>query len=180
MLAGDRGVARDWVWWVAPAAVALLAAAFRWIGIMRARRMAADPGRAFAVFGIVAPAGRWRQGAVVDLYALDAAVGALPLCSVPVLTLGGAELDGLARRMEIKGRPRPFAWVVPSYNGHVLWPSGRARAATAERPFPRSDRVPEEQATVDPRAGAAARWRHACGGSLAPRSLQVPSPSWLS
>ncbi len=163
VLAGDRGVARNWVWWVAPAAVALLAAAFRWIGIMRVRRMAADPGRAFAVFGIVGPAGRWRQGAVVDVYPLDAAVGALPLCTVPVLTLGGAELDGLARRMEIKGRPRPFAWVVPSCNGDMLWPSGRARAATAERSFPGSDQVPQAYPTIDlepvrPRRGATLWW----------------------
>lgn len=98
-------------------------AARRW-SLARARRLALGAPMSYQMRGVPSCPGwlswRWRM----HLYALDAAPGSLPVCSVPLVAAPGALGE---RVVEVKGAPRPWGRVIlrDQASGEVLWPSGR-------------------------------------------------------
>jgi hypothetical protein len=123
--AGDRYEPTLWVYPLF-AALPLVAFAIRSMGLHRVRSLAARPTAAFAMSGRLRVQGRRRRRVVLDLYALDAARGSRPLCSVPLLHTAGLPLEGSPFLVEVKGSPRSFGRVVAAVDGAILWPRGRA------------------------------------------------------
>lgn len=112
-----------------------LPALTRRYGVWRSERLAAALSPGFAMAGTVTPAPGRRFRCDLHLYPLDAPAHALPVCTVPVLTTGGARLADHVFGVEAKGFPRPLGRVVARTGGTILWPAGRAsRRAVHPRP----------------------------------------------
>ncbi|MCA1683982.1 MAG: hypothetical protein LC708_02490, partial [Actinobacteria bacterium] len=134
-VAGDRYPTAANLWWyLPPVALPLLAWAGRRWSLGRARRLVDTPEPSFAMTGAIGPAAGGGRRCHLDVYPLDAAPGAPPLCSVPVLTTGGAPL-GPPFPVEVKGGPRPLGRVAARHRDRLLWPGGRA-TLTASTPRP--------------------------------------------
>ena len=134
-VAGDRYPTAANLWWyLPPVGLPLLAWAGRRWSLRRARRLLEVPAPSFAMTGAIGPAAGGGRRCHLDVYPLDAAPGAPPLCSLPVLTTGGAPL-GPPFPVEVKGGPRPLGRLVARTGDGLLWPAGRA-ALTASAPRP--------------------------------------------
>lgn len=99
-----------------------------WVSRRRSLRHAAQAassdGPAFQMRAVPASPGWWSGRWRLHLYPLDAAPGALPACTVPLI----GQPSSLGERMvEVKGTPRPWGRVVvrDQATEEVLWPSGR-------------------------------------------------------
>jgi hypothetical protein len=102
------------VGWIVMVGAAVAAATTRWTAIARTERMIrASP--SFAMLAALWSNGRVRYQVECSLYALDAAAGAEPLCTFPVLTSGGLPADGPAFPVEV--RPARPGWAARRSNG---------------------------------------------------------------
>lgn len=133
-LRGDRYPAVPASMVLVIAGAPLLAYGIRRWSLRRARRLLSAPEPAFLMFGAVSVGGLRRQAVYLNLFPVDAAPGAGPVCSVRLVSPEGLPLGGPAFRVEVKGTPRPFARVVARVGDQVLWPRaralGRARSVT--------------------------------------------------
>ena len=112
-----------------------LPALTRRYGVWRSERLAAALSPGFAMAGAVTPSPGRRFRCDLHLYPLDAPEHALPVCTVPVLTTGGARLADHVFGVQAKGFPRPLGRVVARSGETILWPAGRAsRRAVHRRP----------------------------------------------
>jgi len=149
-VAGDSYPTAANLWWyLPPVALPLLAWGGRRWSLRRARRLLDAPEPSFAMTGAIGPAAAGGRRCHLDVYPLDAAPGAAPLCSVPVLTTGGAPL-GPTFPVEVKGGPRPLGRLVARHGDGLLWPGGRASltASTPRPAAPPSSADPRPIATV--------------------------------
>ena len=118
--------------WLAGSALPALT---RRYGVWRSERLAAALSPGFAMAGALTPSPRRRFRCDLHLYPLDAPEHALPVCTVAVLTTGGARLADQVFAVEAKGFPRPLGRVVARTGATILWPAGRAsRRAVHPRP----------------------------------------------
>ena len=118
--------------WLAGAALPALT---RRYGVWRSERLAGALSPGFAMAGVVTASPRRRFRCDLHLYPLDAPEHAPPVCTIAVLTTGGARLGGHVFPVEAKGFPRPLGRVVARTGEAVLWPVGRAsRRAVHPRP----------------------------------------------
>jgi hypothetical protein len=108
--------------WVVAAAIPL---GVRRFTVWRTERLARSNTTTFSMLAVLGPPGRWRRRAVLHLYPLDAEPGALPVCSLPVLTTSQLPL-GHVLDAAVKGSPRPMGRAVARVGGEVLWPARRA------------------------------------------------------
>ncbi|HEY3143375.1 MAG TPA: hypothetical protein VGJ86_19715 [Acidimicrobiales bacterium] len=152
VLAGDRYPA-DYLWWYSSGLVAFVVAfGLRLFGVWRVERLMRSRGPSFAMLAAIRS--RRRTGRVqLHLYALDAAAGTPPLCSVALLTSHGLPLDGDAFVVEVKGKPRPFGRVVAKVGETVLWPRGRSLSAASTMSLPAAVSEPSALEPTDPPAG---------------------------
>ena len=112
-----------------------LPALTRRYGMWRSERLARTLSPGFAMAGVVTPSPKRRFRCDLHLYPLDAPEHAPPVCTVAVLTTGGARLGAHVFAVEAKGFPRPLGRVVARTGETVLWPAGRAsRRAVHPRP----------------------------------------------
>lgn len=124
-----------------PLAVVLL----RLLRLRRVEWLLRNPGPTFAMLGSLHPPRRFAKRCDLGLHALDARPGAKPLCSLPVVTTGGAPVGEFGFRVEVKGSPRPGGTVVARAGEEVLWPAGPAYLrARGGRPDRIVDREPED------------------------------------
>lgn len=140
-LVGDRfGPLANAYVYVAFALVAATVLISTWWSVHRVQQTVRRPSTTYSMIGVVnAGAGLRRRSADLHLYALDAQVGALPVCSVPLATLANVGF-GTRFLVDVKGDPRPLGRVVAATSGVVLWPRRRAlRASTT--PLPDGDTV---------------------------------------
>jgi hypothetical protein len=112
--------------YVALALAGVLPLVLRHVNVWRVERLVAAAQPTFSMLGALSRPRFRRRRAELHLYALDAAVGALPVCTVPVLTTGQAPF-GATFPVEVKGTPRPLGRVVARAGTAVLWPAGQAR-----------------------------------------------------
>lgn len=107
----------------------------------RSEALAVSDGPAFRMTGVPRPGRisprRWRM----ELYPLDAAPGAAPVCSVALI---GGDDDVRPRVVEVKGQPRPGGEVAIWEPGsrRVWWPAGRV-LLNGSRPLPEAGPAPE-------------------------------------
>ncbi|MGI8685175.1 MAG: hypothetical protein ACR2MO_08835 [Acidimicrobiales bacterium] len=107
----------------------------RRFGVRRTERLVNAPTPTFSMVAVLAARNRRRFRCDLHLYALDALEGEPPLCSVPVLTTGGARIGAQVFPVEVKGSPRPLGRVVARSGAALLWPAARAgRRADQPRP----------------------------------------------
>ncbi len=122
----------------------------RRLNVRRVERLVAAAEPAFSMLGTLSRPRFRRRRSELHLYALDAAAGAGPVCSVPVLSTGQAPF-GVTFPVEVKGRPRPLGCVVARTTTAVLWPAGQARVrADHGRPVRGPVFVRPLRATVGP------------------------------
>ena len=114
---------------------ALGAAAARWFAIARTERLVRTSQASFAMLAALSSTGPVRYRVECALYALDAAPGAAPVCSFPVLTSGGLPVDGPAFPVEVRGRPTPGGLLVARAGNHIIRPVRRA-LTRGHRPRP--------------------------------------------
>lgn len=157
-VAGDRYPMTANLWWYAPPlALPLVAWASRRWSVGRTRRLSDAPGPTFAMTAALGPGPRSGRHVRLDVYPLDAATGAAPVCAVRVLSTGGAPL-GPPFPVEVKGGPRPLGRVAVRHRERLLWPAGRS-ALSASLPRPPDPAPPP--VTVAPTtapAGPALPW----------------------
>jgi hypothetical protein len=123
-LADDRfDVAENVMGYVMLLLVPLGWAVGRRINVWRSERLVGSAAPAYSMTGVL-HAGPWpHRRLCLSLYPLDAAAGSPALCTVPVLTGGGAPLE-VAFPVEVKGLPRRRSRVaVRSVGGSEIWPS---------------------------------------------------------
>ncbi len=139
-IAGDRPPTVDVRGLALVLAVPLGALALRWWSVARTARLVRSPATTFAMIGAVAPARLLHRRPMLQLYPLDAAAGAAPLCAVPLLTTAGVPVAGPAFAVQVKGVPRPLGRVAARIGSgdDVLWPAARAGLAGS---WPRPARV---------------------------------------
>ena len=156
------------VGWIVMVGAALAAAAARWIAIARTERLIRTSRPSFAMLAALSSKGRVRHRVECSLYALDAAPGAGPVCTFPVLTSSGLPIDGPAFPVDVRGRPLPGGLLVARADDHIIRPVRRP-LTRGKRPRPAvlSDVVAPQQvdAPVEDMVRTAPLWR--CFDALA-------------
>ncbi len=125
-LVGDHYPAvREASFVVWPLALPLAVWAWRLASVRRAERLARTHESSFLMLAVCSPPRRWSSRCTVSVFALDAPVGAQPLCTVPVLSTAAVPF-GAAFQVQVKGFPRPHGRVLAHAPSGTLWPAGRA------------------------------------------------------
>ncbi len=151
-LVGDRfGPEVNLGLYVTLAVPALLVLAVPRVAQRRTARLVRADTPAFSMVGVLGRrSGLGRTGAVLHLYALDAAPGAEPVCTVPVANVGPVGY-GVPFLVEVKGSPRPRGRVVARAGEVVLWPTRAAIGrAGPPRPLGPAIEVPEPETVERP------------------------------
>ena len=104
--------------------------------VRRLERLMASDTPSYAMQGIVLPPAGVRRRWRLALYALDASLGAAPVCTLALISAPEAAAGPV--EAEVKGAPRPYGLVAARVGDEVVWPRGRALARTA-RTVPMSE-----------------------------------------
>ena len=117
---------------IAIVVVVVAAGMIRLLAVRRTERLVSSGATSFVMLATLRRS-RWRpNGVCCSLYPIDAAAGALPLCTFDVLTSGGLPVDAPAIPVEVRGRPVPGGALVVRSGECVVRPLRRpARRGSA-------------------------------------------------
>ena len=173
---------------IAIVVVVVAAGMIRLLAVRRTERLVSSGATSFVMLATLRRS-RWRpNGVCCSLYPIDAAAGALPLCTFDVLTSGGLPVDAPAIPVEVRGRPVPGGALVVRSGECIVRPLRRparraaARPSTVRRPRSRPCSRPRRlrgRCGPAPRASSAASgWRGLAAVAMTVVSM-VSIPVWV-